>query len=173
MRPPFSFFLKKRMRRARWKRKSLGRRHFRLRLKRLFPPVTRGLGVLTCWLCPFVHIRKFHQLGALPDAPCSSFAAAVRWLRKTGKGASGDLRECQGAAAKRERQSIRAGLRLSQLPYVVEWAKAIDHYRANPPYKALRAFRTKPGMPPPEPFSLTPSNGAFSFSSPGKREWGF
>ena len=34
-----------------------------------------------------------------------------------------------------------------------------------PPYKALRAFRTKSGMPPPEPFSLDTIKKRFLFST--------
>ena len=60
----------------------------------------------------------------LPDALYACFAAAVRWLRKIVKSASGDSRNCQGAAAKREWQSIRSGPQLLRLPYLVEWAKA-------------------------------------------------
>ena len=43
----------------------------------------------------------------------------------------------------------------------------------NPRKRREKAFQAELEMPPPEPFSLTPSKGAFSFSSPGKREWGF
>ena len=39
----------------------------------------------------------------------------------------------QGAAAKRERQSIRAGPRLSQLPYLVEWSKLTTSASPKPP----------------------------------------
>ena len=71
----------------------------------------------------------------------------------------------QGAAAKREAESIRKCPQLFHAPYVVEWVTPAGFHWATPPYQALRAFRAKPGMPPPEPFSLTPSKGAFSFSS--------
>ncbi len=42
-----------------------------------------------------------------------------------------------------------------------------------PPYQALRAFRAKPGMPPPASFLLTPSKGAFSFRRNRKEKGGF
>ena len=78
----------------------------------------------------------------------------------------------QCAAAKREAEGIRKYPQLFHVPYLVEWVKPAGFHRAKPPYKALRAFRTKSGMPPPSLFLLTPSKGAFSFSSE-KEKGGF
>ena len=57
-----------------------------------FPAFHGGFGGadLSAWTT-HPHMQ-FCRLGALPDAPCSSFAAAVRWLRKTGNVGGKSLR---------------------------------------------------------------------------------
>ena len=68
-----------------------------------FPAFRGGFGGadLSAWTT-HPHMQ-FCRLGALPDAPCSSFAAAVRWLRKTGNVGGKSLRIPGCGSEKRSR----------------------------------------------------------------------
>ena len=116
-------------------------------------------------LLPHLGGRGGSVEGALPDASCSCFAAAVRWLQKTGNGGRQTIRNNQGAAAKREAEGIRKYPQLSQLPYVVEWAKALESPPGQAPVTGAASVPDEVRNAAAKPFSLTPSKGAFSFSS--------
>ena len=78
-----------------------------------------------------------------------------------------------GCGSKTGAGCIRDYPQLTGPPYAGEWTKLSNQHPKTPRNRREKAFQAEPEMPPPEPFSLTPSKGAFSFSSPGKREWGF
>ena len=161
-------------------------------MKRLFPPVTGVIGVLIQGLAstqPHMQVRKLRALpyalcfsfaaapwrlrktgvGVVPDGPCFCFADAIRWVSKERCRA---LSNCQGAAAKRERQSIRAGPGLSLVSRADTGGKARRSYPGQTPVTgaasvpdevrnaAARAF-----------FSYTIKRRILFFL--GKREWGF
>ena len=168
------------------------RRHFKLRLKRLFPPVTGVIGVLIQGLAstqPHMQVRKLRALpyalcfsfaaapwrlrktgvGVVPDGPCFCFADAIRWVSKERRRA---LSNCQGAAAKRERQSIRAGPGLSLVSRADTGGKARRSYPGQTPVTGAASVPDEVRNAAAKPFSLDTIKRRFLFFL-GKRERGF
>ena len=75
---------------------------------------------------------QFCRLGALPDAPCSSFAAAVRWLRKTGNVGGKSLR-IPGCGSEKRTAGHPGGTPAFATAYAVEWSKPSTSAGPKPP----------------------------------------
>ena len=143
----------------------------------------RTLTVIVGWkiarpvlLLPRIPLR-YALPGRVSKAGCQSPATArVRQQKENGRASGTSLppvaRNRQGAAAKREAGCIRKYPQLSQLPYVVEWAKA----RKSPPGQApVTGAASVPGEvrnAAAKPFSLDTIKRRFLFFL-GKRERGF
>ena len=188
MRPPFSFFLKKRMRRARWKRKSL------LPHNRPCGPVGGNAGVFrigadqTCqpsagcgvhWLLSMLLRRSLQNPGShrgVEDRkvgpPCPAHSASLCAARLGIESRLPVSRNRQGAAAKRGAEGIRKYPQLSQLPYVVEWAKALESPPGQAPVTGAASVPDEVRNAAAKPFSLDTIKKRFLFFL-GKREWGF
>ena len=173
MRPPFSFFLKKRMRRARWKRKPL------LQHNRPCGPVRGNAGVFrigadqTCqpsagcgvhWLLSMLLRRSSQNPGShrgVEDRkvcpPCPAHSASLCAACRVSKAHCQALSNCQGASAKREAGGIRERLlppisRNCQCAAAKEEQKGIRNFPQlpNPPYTvewSRPSVTTKPKPP--------------------------
>ena len=81
-------------------------------------------------------------------------------------------RNRQGAAAKRGAEGIRKYPQLSQLPYVVEWAKALESPPGQAPVTGAASVPDEVRNAAAKPFSLDTIKKRFLFFL-GKRERGF
>ena len=152
MRPPFSFFLKKRMRRARWKRKSLFAAQPARRASwrkcgglpnRCRPDLPASYRVRSTLAVvdtapPQLAGPRQSSLGGKSQGLsfCSrAFRFAMRYPGSPGSRGRRvpSPRNRQGAAAKRETEGIRKYLQLFHAPYAVEWTKPAGFHRAKPP----------------------------------------
>ena len=112
-----------------------------------------------------------------PEAPLPVFrnhrtAAAKEEQGASGSAPSAKLPQLPMCGSKRGAGSIPEFPQLPNLPYVVEWTQALESATNNPRTRRKKAFQAEPEMPPPSLFLLTPSKGAFSFSSE-KEKGGF
>ena len=181
-------FLKKRMRRARWKRKSLFAAQPALRAS------WRKCGGLPNRCRPdlpaFCRVRS--TLAVVETAPpqlagprqsswggrsqglsfySRAFRFAMRCPGSHGRRAP-SFRNHQGAAVKREAGCIRKYPQLSQLPYVVEWAKARKSPPGQAPVTGAASVPDEVRNAAAKPFSLDTIKRRFLFFL-GKRERGF
>ena len=143
----------------------------------------RTLTVIVGWkiarpvlLLPRIPLR-YALPGRVSKAGCQSPATArVRQQKENGRASGTSLppvaRNRQGAAAKREAGCIRKYPQLSQLPYVVEWAKALESPPGQAPVTGAASVPDEVRNAAAKPFSLDTIKKRFLFFL-GKIERGF
>ena len=127
LRPPFFFFLRKRMRRARWKKKTLWAAAFQTSFEMPFPALFTGVWTdgsrRLCLLClPLTRTNVRVPPGCTAVLCSLPHPGGCRDFTPTHFRPSATTRLRQ----QNRSRGIRDHPQLSKLPYVVEWTQALE-----------------------------------------------